>query len=546
VLGRRTQLAVGIAAFALSLEKAALVGATLEVVWNRPVSATLLGVVLAGLFLARSAARSFLQVEVAARVVEGVTASLLRDDEPGSGSLDETEAGLVAGLYASVDVMGQHVPELLGDAPACACMVAIACLTLPPRLVVEGGAAMLLGGAAALVAQRSSARAAGSVWQAFESLLEELSTAVRGRVEIVASGSEEAFLSSLRRLTRHWRHVSARASAISFLTGRVPALAVAFGVGLVLVLDEEVRGTVSQGILGRVAVLASMTPAFSGLARAWFEIGKSRARIRPITDLLERGTRAEARGRVPPDLPAIIALERVSFSYGSTGAPVLSDRVESFVPSEVTMLTGPNGCGKSTLLAILSGLAAPTKGVVRVAGVNLRDIDRRLFRQRIGYLPQRPFLPSRATVGEALRLIAPETDETAWREALEQVDLWRVLKARCPGKLYETKVGSLSAGEGQRLALARVLARRTPVLLLDEPDSNLDAEGVELMASLLRELRPGRVVVVAAHSERIAAAADRVVSFVDAKPRAPSNGEPLPSPAREAEVHTSAAPAKRS
>jgi ATP-binding cassette, subfamily C, bacterial CydD len=514
VLGRRARAALGVSAFALFLEKLALVAATFEVVGDRPGSAALVGGLLACLIIARSAARSFVRVELQSRLLRAVTAALLDDDAELVGpNIDETELALFDGVYASEALVGEHVPELLGDIPACACMLAIACATLPARLVVEGGAAMLLGAAAAVLARRVGARSADRVWEAYEPLLEDLSTAVRGRVELVASGGGETFLSSLGDRIQRWRSLSTRASLVSFLAGRAPALAVAFVAGLVLIFDEGLRGTLGHGVLGRAALLASMTPAFTGVARAWLEIGKRGARARPVSALLMRGAHPPSLGDAPPPLPAVVVLDHVSFSYGAREDTLLDDLVFTWQPGEVLALTGTNGSGKSTLLSLLLGLAKPTSGVISVGGKDLQSLDAPLWRRGIAYLSQRPFLSDRATVGSAMRLLAPDANRETLERSLQQVKLWPVLAHRSPNSPFDAKVGSLSAGEKQRLALARALARRAPVLLLDEPDANLDADGLEILATLLRELAPGRMIAVAAHSPRLIAAADRVLAL---------------------------------
>jgi ABC-type multidrug transport system fused ATPase/permease subunit len=513
-IGRRARLAIGVAAVATLLERLAIVAATFEAISDQALSAVAIGSALAAVFVLRSAVRSFLRVEVQSCLIGTVSTALLADDSELGGALaDDTELALVDGLYASEVLIGEHVPELLGDVPACACMVAIACVALPARLVVEGGAVIALGALAMLASRRLTTKSADRVWEAFEPLLEDLSTAVRGGVELVASGNADRFLSSLATKTQRWRSLSTRASLLSFLAGRAPAVAVAFAAGLVLILDEGLRGSVLHGVLGRAVLLASMTPAFAGLTRAWLEVGKSGARIRPVAALIERGARQVGREDPPPRLPAVITLDHVHFGYGEGQAAVIVDLVATFRPGEVVALTGANGSGKSTLLALLLGLASPTEGTISVAAVDLGRVDLRLWRQGVGYLSQRPFLPDRATARVAIRLLAPDARDDALERALRQVELWPVLCARSPGAPLDARVGSLSAGEKQRLALARVLARRAPVLLLDEPDANLDAEGLGLLASLLRELAPGRCVVIAAHSPQLVSAADRVVSL---------------------------------
>jgi ATP-binding cassette, subfamily C, bacterial CydD len=525
-IGRRGRLVVGVAAIATLLERLAIVAATFAVVEDRTISAVTLGGVLAAMFFLRTVARSYLRVEVRSCVIGGVASALLIEDmELGASNVDETEMGLIDGLYAAEFLIGEHLPELLGDLPACACMAGVAFALFPGRLVAEVGSALVLGALALLASHRMSLRSAERTWEAFEPILEDLSTALRGAVELVASGNTEAFLSSFQKRSQHWRSVSSRASFVSFLAGRAPAVAVAFAAAVVLVLDEGLRNPLLRGVLGRAVLLAAMTPPFAGLVRAWLEIGKARARTRPVVALLERGARSVSHGEARPSLPAVVALDRVSFGYDAKQEPFISNLVVAFRPGEIIALTGPNGSGKSTLLALLLGLCKPTAGVMTVADIDLEDIDLQFWRRRIGYLPQRPFLPERATVRTAMQLVAPVVADSDLTTALEQVRLWPVLYSRSPGGPLETKVGSLSAGEKQRLALARVLVRKTTLLLLDEPDANLDVEGIALLTDLLRELAPPCTIVIAAHNPRLIAMADRVLSL-DRAPHA-SGGRPV-------------------
>ncbi len=520
VLGRRGRVAIGVAALASLLERLAIVAATFEVVGDRTLAAIGVTGTLAALFFLRTVVRAYLRVEVQERVIGALSAALLADDaDLDEANLDDTELELFDGLNASESLIGEYVPELLADVPACACMFVIACAALPGRLVAEGGAAMLAGAGALLLARRVSGRNADLVWAAFAPLLGDLSTAVRGRVELVASGAGDRFLSALREKARRWRALSDRASFLSFVAGRAPAVAVAFAVGFTLILDEGLRGTLAHGVLGRAALLASMTPAFAGLVRAWLEIGKSRARIRPVAARIARHSGGHSVGEEPPPLPALVVFDHVGFAYSVVEPAVIEELVAAWRPGEILAMTGPNGSGKSTLLALILGLAKPRQGSISVGGKDLQSIDARLWRQRIGYLSQRPFLPDRATVGEAMRLLAPDAEREGVERALAQVKLWSVLRARSPDSPLDVRVGALSAGEKQRLALARVVARRSPLLLLDEPDANLDAEGLELLVSLLRELAPGRMIAVAAHTPRLIAAADRVLALGDGPAR---------------------------
>jgi ABC-type multidrug transport system fused ATPase/permease subunit len=535
VIGTRARVLVAGAAAVAFLERVLIVVAAFELVGEHASVAVLLTCILAMVFFARAALRSILRVEVQALMIGALSEALLSDDaEAGQSGDSDREAALFDGLFASETLLGEHAPALLGDIPACGCMLVIACAVFPGRLVLEGAAAILLGGLALFVARRASTRSADTVWRALMPVLDELSVAIRGRAEIVASGTHELFLSELRQKTRVWRSLSTRASWVSFLSGRAPALAVGIAAGLLFVLDQGLRGSLTSGVVGRVALLASMAPPFAGVARAWLEIGRSKARIRPVAELLERETRERPPGEEPPSLPAVLSVEHVDFSYGVEGGAVIKNLVADCRPGEVLAVTGSNGSGKSTLLKLMLGMVRPARGRITVGGRDLGGLDPSSWRQGIGYLPQRPFLSDRATIREAMQVIAPGADGASLEAFLRQVELWPVLVARSNDAPLETKVGSLSAGEKQRLALARVLARRAPVLLLDEPDTNLDAEGVVWLCELVRQLAPTHMILVVAHNQRLIDSADRVLSLAGSDLRGRAATGPIETARRTA------------
>ena len=148
------------------------------------------------------------------------------------------------------------------------------------------------------------------------------------------------------------------------------------------------------------------------------------------------------------------------------------------------VVTGPNGSGKTTLLRLLAGLAVPTRGDLLV------DSDR----SRIGYLAHEPLVYRELTAVENLELFGrlyriPERRERIGM-LLERFGLWDARNER---------VSAYSRGMGQRLALCRALLHEPELLVLDEPYSALDAQGVELLDRELRELAGRRTVVVSTH-----------------------------------------------
>ena len=179
-------------------------------------------------------------------------------------------------------------------------------------------------------------------------------------------------------------------------------------------------------------------------------------------------------------------------------------------PGRVTVLTGPNGSGKTTALQAILGIVEPTSGFVRVGGVDIGELDPRDWWSQVAWLAQRPALVA-GTVADNLRLFGALDDPL---NACTQAGFDEVIAALPDGLL--TALGpdgvGLSAGQRQRLGLARVLGSPAPVLLLDEPTAHLDADNERrVLAALVRRARAGATVVVTGHHRAVLDAADAVV-----------------------------------
>jgi ABC-type lipoprotein export system ATPase subunit len=200
----------------------------------------------------------------------------------------------------------------------------------------------------------------------------------------------------------------------------------------------------------------------------------------------------------------------VSRRYGTQSA---LDGVDArFEPGELTVVTGPSGSGKSTLLGLLAGLDVPDEGEVRLDGISVSSLDRearaRLRRERIAVVPQgaalSDVLSARENVelGLALRGVGTAESRDRASEALAAVGL---------AEHAERRVAVLSAGQRERVALARAFAARAEVVLADEPTARLDATTTLAIGSLLADLarRTGTTVVCATHDPLLIGVADR-------------------------------------
>lgn len=209
-----------------------------------------------------------------------------------------------------------------------------------------------------------------------------------------------------------------------------------------------------------------------------------------------------------------IRLEGVTFKHAGRLA-TLQDITLTLPAGKITTLVGESGCGKSTLLALLQRLYLPASGRILFGDVDLQYFQLASLRRHLAVVPQQTHLLS----GTVLANLAPgdyQPDMERLLQVCREVGVLAFIESlpqRFFTHLNENGV-NLSGGQRQRLALARALYHDAPVLLLDEPTSALDAKSEETLLALLQRLRDaGRTIVVAAHTPRLLAAADQVVTL---------------------------------
>ncbi|WP_299037942.1 thiol reductant ABC exporter subunit CydD [uncultured Pseudokineococcus sp.] len=218
---------------------------------------------------------------------------------------------------------------------------------------------------------------------------------------------------------------------------------------------------------------------------------------------------------------APVRLVDVSVEQPGRGVLAPAGLSMSLAPGRIVALAGPNGCGKSTAAAVLLGLAAPTSGTaVPVA------------HRRVAWVPQRPLVVP-GTLADNVRLATPDADDAALERAAERVGLAPVVAERgWDAPLGQGGVG-VSAGQRQRVALARVLLRveaGADVVVLDEPTAHLDAGTEAVVLATIRELAAaGCAVLVVAHRPELLAVADEVVAVRSAAVDAAAPAVPAPT-----------------
>jgi thiol reductant ABC exporter CydD subunit len=223
--------------------------------------------------------------------------------------------------------------------------------------------------------------------------------------------------------------------------------------------------------------------------------------------------RGEASLTVDPSRAPIV-VDDLTVRLAERERPAIDHVSFTIEPGRILAITGPSGSGKSTILRALAALVPPTGGSIRVGDVELRDVDPDSWRASIAWLPQRPHIFA-ATVADNVRIGRTGASNEDVRDALGAAGLADVVAALPEGMhtFLGDRGAGLSAGERQRLALARVFLRDAPLLLLDEPTAALDGETEADLLETLWEFGFGRTVVVAAHRPALVAFAHDVLSL---------------------------------
>lgn len=217
----------------------------------------------------------------------------------------------------------------------------------------------------------------------------------------------------------------------------------------------------------------------------------------------------------PKHLEGSVLFKNVSFSYEKNGEKeVLKNISMDIKPGEKIALVGGSGVGKTTLISLLLGLYAPQKGTIRVDGIDLRKIDLKAYRSRIGVVPQEPTLFN-DTVENNITYGTKKKGQRQIEEAAQQAHADEFIQKF--KKKYKQLVGwrgiKLSTGQKQRIALARAFLKGPDILVLDEPTSALDAHSEELIKNSFKKLMEGRTTFIIAHRLSTVREADKILVF---------------------------------
>jgi len=348
------------------------------------------------------------------------------------------------------------------------------------------------------------------------SVIQEVLSAIR----VVKAFAGEEY--EQRRLAKESRESIGMALLVRNLKSKLsPAVDMIVAAGSCLVLwfggRMALRGVLSAGSLVLfIWYLSKMYKPMRDLSKMTDTYAKAAVGYERIREVLEtdRQVKDLPGARPAPEFCGQIELRGVSFSYGPN-CPILKQIDMIIEPGQVAALVGPTGAGKTTIISLIPRFYDPDAGIVKIDGTDVRLFQQKSLRKQISFVLQETLL-FHGPVWSNIAYGKPDASRGDIRRAAMQANAHEFIEHLPQG--YDTIIGergmTLSGGQRQRISIARAVMRNTPILILDEASSGLDAASETLVFDALNRLMKGKTSIVIAHNLSTIRSAD-VIYVVD-------------------------------
>jgi thiol reductant ABC exporter CydC subunit len=426
-----------------------------------------------------------------------------------AGLISRTGGDLLTHLVADIETLENYYVRVIAPA-AIALLGCLAIVFITDSVDLRLALALLtalvlVGLVLPLAAHWVSRSPARRLVELRASLAAALVDGIQGSADILAFNQEAAHLEHLLQLDEDYAHAQRQMAWIQAAYTGLTSLVSNLGMGSVLViaislvLSGQLQGTLLAAlVLGSLASFELVLPL--PLAGQYLETSLQAARR--LFELAGQ-TPAVQDPPVPVEVPlgSGLAFHQVSFIYPGCERPTLEAIDLELPPRKRIAVVGPSGAGKTTLANLLMRFWEPSSGGITLGGIDLRRLPAEPVRRRIAVIAQSTHLFN-ATLRQNLLLARPEASPEELVQAAQRAQIHEFI-LRLPAG-YDTPVGErglrLSAGERQRIAVARALLKDAPILVLDEPVENLDSLTARcLMETLNNEVFPGRSVLLITH-----------------------------------------------
>ena len=425
---------------------------------------------------------------------------------------------MVDGVEQLQTFFGQYIPQVtIAVCAPVAIFAFIAWWDVPVAAVMLAAALFTL--LLPMTVNKRSAVASRTRQRAFKSFGEEFLDAVQGLPTLKAFGQSGSYGAMLGAKAKALSDSTFWVLAISVATRGLTDLGTAFGAAAALTYGAYRVNHGEMSLEALLIVLMAGTEIFRPLRdlRGVLHAGlNGESAAAGINTLLDTVVTAPSGSGVAVTLTPSIAFDNVGFAYPGGRRAAHQGLSFEIKAGERVGVVGPSGSGKSSIVRLLLRLHDPQTGAVRIGGQDLCGLDPDAIRSMIAVVAQDTYL-FHGTVEENLRLGRPDATEAEVVAAATAANAHAFIHALPNG--YQTVIGergaSLSGGQRQRIAIARALLRNSPILVLDEALSSVDAENEAVIQQALDRLMVGRTTLILAHRLSSVIGADRILVLGD-------------------------------